>query len=677
MSHTVFPFSLCLSGLILGLSLTGAARAATHAVLVGVSDYQVLEADLRGPANDVGLVAETLLARGVAADHIRLLAAPDARAPQGVTVHAAPTRAAILSELGRMAQLAGPGDTVFFYYSGHGAQAPDLNGDEAGGYDEILLPTDASGWKGAIGRVENAIVDDELAPLMQAILDRGAQVVAVLDACHSATGFRALGRGVARYVSPAQLGLPDTPGTPGITPAEGAATHLAEPLHGDFVFLYSSQSDQRSFEYPLGDASDPANWYGDFTRALMGVLAQESSLSWAQALQAASDRMARSGPAAQTPDGEGTLMQAAVFGQARPARRYGFAAGTLAAGLLAGLNEGAEVAVFDSLLAEAPVARATLHHLTPDSAAMQSADMLPPKGYAALLRPGLPAPVRLAVPVRADAADGHDYAAILTGLAAMDAPEGVTLNAPDYDMLPYLVDGTLALTARDGVLDADGPGTSPRLVQGEDLAAFLDRAARVTRLRAALALAEGGGGLAFAMPGAGLKQDLAWLRGTSEGDACADPQTDPTPITAPITAGHCDQIWLTLSNGSSTARDVTVLYVDRAFHITPIWPAPGLSNRIAFGEAQEVGMLIQNPSQRRGAEEIIVLSVPARDGAPRTVLTALADPETARDLTSGDALSGWLGAALTPDESSRNFSFSGAIPALEITRHRISLHGGT
>ena len=264
-----------------------------------------------------------------------------------------------------------------------------------------------------------------------------------------------------------------------------------------------------------------------------------------------------------------------------------------------------------------------------------------------------------------------------TGLAAMDALEGVTLNAPDYDMLPYLVDGTLALTARDGVLDADGPGASPRLVQGGELAVFLDRAARGTRLRAALALAEGSGGLAFAMPGAGLKQDLARLRGTSEGDACADPQTDPTPITAPITAGHCDHIWLTLSNGSSTARDVTVLYVDREFHITPIWPAPGLSNRIAFGEAQEVGMLIQNPSQRGGAEEIIVLSVPARDGAPRTVLTALADPETARDLTSGDALSGWLGAALTPDESSRNFSFSGAIPALEITRHRINLHGGT
>ena len=35
-----------------------------------------------------------------------------------------------------------PGDTVFIYFSGHGGQIPDDNGDEADGQDEILLPHD-------------------------------------------------------------------------------------------------------------------------------------------------------------------------------------------------------------------------------------------------------------------------------------------------------------------------------------------------------------------------------------------------------------------------------------------------------------------------------------------------------------------------------------------------------
>ncbi|HVX61940.1 MAG TPA: DUF4384 domain-containing protein [Pirellulales bacterium] len=35
-----------------------------------------------------------------------------------------------------------PGDTVFIYFSGHGAQSPDDNGDEADGVDEVLLPHD-------------------------------------------------------------------------------------------------------------------------------------------------------------------------------------------------------------------------------------------------------------------------------------------------------------------------------------------------------------------------------------------------------------------------------------------------------------------------------------------------------------------------------------------------------
>ncbi|HMS94501.1 MAG TPA: caspase family protein, partial [Tabrizicola sp.] len=175
------------------LALTTApARAEVHAVLVGVSDYLTLDADLRGPANDVRLMAETLALRGVAPGAMTVLTADPTGLPAGAAT-GQPIRAEILSALAEATDAAQPGDTVVFYFSGHGAQAPDMSGDEGGGYDEILLPADAAGWKGAIGAVENAILDDELQAWAQALLARDVKVVGLIDACHSATGFRAIG----------------------------------------------------------------------------------------------------------------------------------------------------------------------------------------------------------------------------------------------------------------------------------------------------------------------------------------------------------------------------------------------------------------------------------------------------------------------------------------------------
>lgn len=47
-----------------------------------------------------------------------------------------------------------------------------------GGYDELLVPADAAGWKGSIGSVENAITDDDLQAWAQQTLAKGIQVIA-------------------------------------------------------------------------------------------------------------------------------------------------------------------------------------------------------------------------------------------------------------------------------------------------------------------------------------------------------------------------------------------------------------------------------------------------------------------------------------------------------------------
>ncbi|MEM6276292.1 MAG: hypothetical protein AAF714_05035, partial [Pseudomonadota bacterium] len=61
-------FALCLS------CAPVLAAAETRAVLVGVGDYLYLDADLEGPVNDIGLMAQTLMRRGVAAGAITALA---------------------------------------------------------------------------------------------------------------------------------------------------------------------------------------------------------------------------------------------------------------------------------------------------------------------------------------------------------------------------------------------------------------------------------------------------------------------------------------------------------------------------------------------------------------------------------------------------------------------------
>jgi len=126
---------------------------------------------------------------------------------------------------------------------------------------------DAKGWKGAVGEVENALRDDELQIWARGLLDRGVQVVGVIDARHSGTGFRAApGAGVARVVDPALLGIPDD--VPGVVPLD------TPPLTGNFVFLYSSQADQPSFEYPLDPTQPEGRWQGSFTLALTQALAR-------------------------------------------------------------------------------------------------------------------------------------------------------------------------------------------------------------------------------------------------------------------------------------------------------------------------------------------------------------------------------------------------------------------
>ncbi|KAE8672697.1 Metacaspase-1 [Hibiscus syriacus] len=72
-----------------------------------------------------------------------------------------------------------PGDSLVFFYSGHGLRVPDFNNDEVDGFDETICPLDFK----EVGTIK----DNDLNSLIVRPLTRGVTLHAIVDACHSGT----------------------------------------------------------------------------------------------------------------------------------------------------------------------------------------------------------------------------------------------------------------------------------------------------------------------------------------------------------------------------------------------------------------------------------------------------------------------------------------------------------
>lgn len=145
---------------------------AKKALLIGINRYRVPGADLRGCVNDVTNVREALQRYlGFTARDITTL-----------TDLAASTRA-MKAAIQRLVRSARSGDVLLLHYSGHGANVPDADGDEADGRDEILCPTDLD-WKAPL-------TDDWLRRTFDR-LRKGVSLTVIMDCCHSGTNTRAI-----------------------------------------------------------------------------------------------------------------------------------------------------------------------------------------------------------------------------------------------------------------------------------------------------------------------------------------------------------------------------------------------------------------------------------------------------------------------------------------------------
>ncbi len=165
------------------------ARAESRALLVGVGQYQYPGIDLPAIDLDLERMRETLNRLGFENRQIHTLL--DGQA----------TSTAVVREFSTwLRNGVTPEDRVVFYFSGHGSNIPDLDGDESDRADEVLVTHDMRRTT-VNGRstLTGVVTDDQISALLAKVPSRN--VLVLVDACHSGTvtrSFTMANRSLAR-----------------------------------------------------------------------------------------------------------------------------------------------------------------------------------------------------------------------------------------------------------------------------------------------------------------------------------------------------------------------------------------------------------------------------------------------------------------------------------------------
>lgn len=263
--------------LIGAFASTGPAGAADRALLIGMTDYADARFDLDGIDLDLDTMHRFARRVGFAEEDILTLSGAEVTEPG--------LRDAFAGFLGRGTA---PGDRVLVYYSGHGLQVTDRDGDEADGRDEALtLHSLGLAPDGYVG----TLVDDRIDELFALLPDR--DVFFVVDACHSGTVSRGLveRRTLAtRAYGSSEFAVKALPWRGGAAPAPGAgavskgggAGAALDDVRAGLVTLSAAQDDEQALASPAGST---------FTLALSEALETGSSGATPRALVALAGRL--------------------------------------------------------------------------------------------------------------------------------------------------------------------------------------------------------------------------------------------------------------------------------------------------------------------------------------------------------------------------------------------------
>lgn len=329
-----------------------------HVLLIGIDRYPPGFNSLWGCVNDIDAIEELLFGSpgiGIPRESMRIrrLAAPHPGHPSSsrfLYETLAPTKANVIEAL---KDLAGPAvksnDRVLIYYSGHGYEKL-WTGSPV--WHETLVLCDKS-------RIEH-LFDVEINELIHAVSQRTSDLTIIFDCCHSAgatrdlSGIQAEGR-IRSLQPPMSEPLVVPPPDPAAL-GRAAGSHMLQSPDPNYIVIAACQSDEKAYE-----GAGPAASNGVFTQSLLSVLSRYDSPSraelrwadiWPKLLAGIADCNARLKQRAQHPwmigrserkvfGGRWEKMDSGYSVTRRPDGVY-----EVGAGMLTGVTEGAEIAVY-------------------------------------------------------------------------------------------------------------------------------------------------------------------------------------------------------------------------------------------------------------------------------------------------------------------------------------------
>jgi len=535
-----------------------------HALIVGIDRYRYSDAhqpsavfsDLRGAVGDALRFKQALAELyGVDVDAPAQGACDSSNAVTTTLTDDCATRARILEALEQRIATQRAGDTLLFYFAGHGSRYRD---DEARsqdtGYNGTILPTDARNPDGSPGD----IFDVELKALKDRATEKGLYFVSVFDSCNSATATRDGAAGQSRS-APALVGV--APPAPAKTSAGG---------DGYWVHLAAAQDGEEAQETGGGAVGARA---GVFTTALIDTLHMPGmrDATFGDLIHEVRLRVAARGHAAQTPSAEGSLT-AALGARSRTAVLYDIEhvgnTTTLQAGTTGGITRGSRFAIYasqaDAVARRARVATASVTDVDGTSAKLAldatPSGALPGRLVAEEIAHFLPSDT-LAVAIDLPAGPARDAveAALRATGFAVASTTGATRIVVAADN-PNMI----ALRADDGTLLAASLGRADDHAFGDRLTEALRKVARVQQL---LALRTSGI--------SGYEADPFPVAACVAADGYRPTACPPLQVGGVRRIGMGERITATVINRGAKPAYVYVLAIDPQNAVDLVLPKPG------------------------------------------------------------------------------------------------------
>lgn len=621
-----------LIGIFIAMAAATGVQAKKHyAVLVGVGRYEHLpkELHLNGPPNDVRLMRKYLITEEkFPKEHIISLT-------DGGDI--LPMRAEIITALETLGERLAAGDFALLYFSGHGSRQPAKVGDveELDGYDEIFLPADVRGWDKKIGSVENAITDDEIGAYISSYRRKGADIWLIFDSCHSGTMTRGVGDDAVRTrkIPETALDIPERParnrsGTEMGVQTPTFADGSLEAARGILVSFSAAHTSEEAPEMKLPKGSQQQEDRGLLTHSIFTVLSRFPGISYRQLAQLVTDQYLSLPWMRSKPQFYGTDMNRVVFNGAE--NRVSLFRGriaasdstrlTMSAGAVRGFDKGAGIAVFrdasgteDSLLGTGEVVTAAATDAVVKVEWRQGVKIptIHSPVYIRLVHPAYEPRVLISQLNTVKKADNQRLQEIVASLESRvplvrfsDYDKDADYFAAFHDEKFWLLrpGQSLPCSVQDISVTKRAEcerNRSPQYIfwstetDAERLVSRAARARSLTKLQGVIGLPDA------------LSLSVQIQKSGAEAPMFLDEHVGP------LRAG--DKLYYSVHNRGRTAWDVFLFHVDSQLGIQAL-QEPGHSARVLDREKIDTRFLGTINDETKGAESLVIIAEPVRDG---------------------------------------------------------------